>query len=292
MSRNRVGNLKYLNLLASLVKTDSKDTASKIVSQYRNGSIKNVKTAERELEKLGKNNKRSREGVKKRMTEKEAKAVNRIKAKYENFKFRQNRVIESVESKDEEKPQTTTTMNLRLSPAFPNLPDPPDATVVDFDGHIDESKIHRDVMFNLVRPRLSGVIEALLNRKVEKKEKLKASLTVKVKLFKVYRPDDKGRQKYEQVTHFIPTKTSEVTKATIKSKAEFFLDKLEDELEDIPTRGTQWRIKQYLSISINTYKIKPERGSSYIPTPAKYSNAKCGLINIKKRRRGMFQVVL
>ena len=98
-----------------------------------------------------------------------------------------------MESKDEEKPQSTTTMNLRLSPAFPNLPDPPDAIVVDFDGHIDESKIHRDVMFNLVRSKLSGVIEALLNRKVEKKEKIKASLTVKVILFKVYRPDDKGK---------------------------------------------------------------------------------------------------
>ena len=31
----------------------------------------------------------------------------------------------------------------------------------------------------------------------------------------------------------------------------------------------------------DVYKIKEIRGSSYIPTPEKYSNPKCGLINIQ-----------
>ena len=32
---------------------------------------------------------------------------------------------------------------------------------------------------------------------------------------------------------------------------------------------------------MDVYETKPARGSSYIPTPTRYSNAKCGLINIK-----------
>ena len=32
---------------------------------------------------------------------------------------------------------------------------------------------------------------------------------------------------------------------------------------------------------MNIHEIKPVRGSSYIPTPVKFSNPKCGLINIK-----------
>jgi hypothetical protein len=34
-------------------------------------------------------------------------------------------------------------------------------------------------------------------------------------------------------------------------------------------------------LMVACYEIKPSRGSSYIPTPAPYNNAKCGLINIK-----------
>ena len=34
-------------------------------------------------------------------------------------------------------------------------------------------------------------------------------------------------------------------------------------------------------MEVINYAVRKERGSSYIPTPAKYSNPKCGLINIQ-----------
>ena len=38
-----------------------------------------------------------------------------------------------------------------------------------------------------------------------------------------------------------------------------------------------------------TLTIKPQRASSYIPTPEKYSNPKCGLINIKNNDQECFR---
>ena len=40
---------------------------------------------------------------------------------------------------------------------------------------------------------------------------------------------------------------------------------------------------------IETYKKKPVRGSSYIPTPEKYINPKCGLINIQNEDQECFR---
>ena len=40
-------------------------------------------------------------------------------------------------------------------------------------------------------------------------------------------------------------------------------------------------ILEYLYLEIETYVVNAVRGSSYTPTPIKYSTPKCGLINIK-----------
>ena len=45
--------------------------------------------------------------------------------------------------------------------------------------------------------------------------------------------------------------------------------------------GSPWRMYKFLKIDLKGFTTKAERGSSYIKTPGKYSNAKCGLINIQ-----------
>ena len=51
--------------------------------------------------------------------------------------------------------------------------------------------------------------------------------------------------------------------------------------------GSGWAVKQIVGLFITTYSRKPSRGSSYMPTPPELTNAKLGLINIKKRGRRM-----
>ena len=53
--------------------------------------------------------------------------------------------------------------------------------------------------------------------------------------------------------------------------------------------GSNWKVKRYVKLAIDFYSTKPSRGSSYIPTPEKYSNAKCGLINIRNEDQECFR---
>ncbi|MFM7986828.1 MAG: hypothetical protein ACKPKO_46695 [Candidatus Fonsibacter sp.] len=46
-----------------------------------------------------------------------------------------------------------------------------------------------------------------------------------------------------------------------------------------------WSIESIDKLAIDAFETKPIRASSYIPTPAKYSHSKCGLVNIKKYNR-------
>ena len=46
-------------------------------------------------------------------------------------------------------------------------------------------------------------------------------------------------------------------------------------------QGSEWKPYKYLKIDLKGFTTKAARGSSWIPTPEKYINAKCGLIDIK-----------
>ena len=71
----------------------------------------------------------------------------------------------------------------------------------------------------------------------------------------------------------------ENVKPTIKDmKTEFELG-FHKSLERIT--GSNWAIKRIDSLFAITHTLKAARGSSYIPTPAKWAHPKCGLINIQ-----------
>ena len=55
--------------------------------------------------------------------------------------------------------------------------------------------------------------------------------------------------------------------------------------------GSGWSLKRVVGLFITTYTQKPSRGSSYIPTPTALGYPKMGLINIKKRRPGVLQIL-
>ena len=53
--------------------------------------------------------------------------------------------------------------------------------------------------------------------------------------------------------------------------------------------GSGWGIVSFNKLSINIFETKARRASSYIPTPEKYSNPKCGLVNIRNDDELCFQ---
>ena len=53
--------------------------------------------------------------------------------------------------------------------------------------------------------------------------------------------------------------------------------------------GSNWIIHKYISLAVDIFAVNSVRGSSYIPTPEKYSNAKCGLVNIRNEDAECFR---
>ena len=49
------------------------------------------------------------------------------------------------------------------------------------------------------------------------------------------------------------------------------------------------QIKKFKAIFIDMFETRPVRGSSYIPTPERLANAKCGLINIHNEDHECFK---
>ena len=64
---------------------------------------------------------------------------------------------------------------------------------------------------------------------------------------------------------------------------------LKDKCLDVALKDSDWRIKEFKAIFIDMFETRPVRGSSYIPTPERFSNAKCGLINIHNEDHECFK---
>ena len=105
------------------------------------------------------------------------------------------------------------------------------------------------------------------------------------KVFKVVMHDDKGELKcmYHQKELYARTRARQLIRGSFERDINELVSDLEEEIASRITHltGSAWRIKQFESLKIEVYRTKPPRGSSYIPTPAKYSNPKCGLVNIQ-----------
>ena len=64
---------------------------------------------------------------------------------------------------------------------------------------------------------------------------------------------------------------------------------MSQDVEDTLIESSQWKIRRIPMAFIKVYKTRVARGSSYIPTPPPYNNAKCGLINIQNDDQECFK---
>ena len=72
-----------------------------------------------------------------------------------------------------------------------------------------------------------------------------------------------------------------VTKANIQKTTNELLDVLELKLDDSIQRRSGWVENEIKQLYCDSFAIRPIRGASYTPTPDKYSNSRCGLINTR-----------
>ena len=105
---------------------------------------------------------------------------------------------------------------------------------------------------------------------------------------------DGGGAWIEKEAIFTSKKATAVTKANYKKIVDDQLNEMMAKVENFETADgasfdSAWRIKSYDNLYINIYNIRKIRGASYIPTPEKYSNPKCGLINIQNDDQECFR---
>ena len=81
-----------------------------------------------------------------------------------------------------------------------------------------------------------------------------------------------------------------VTKSNVKEVLKEELEMLEAKWEsmDDALEASAYYVSSYNSASVDVVSTSPARGSSYIPTPERFSNPKCGLINIKNTDQRCF----
>ena len=141
-------------------------------------------------------------------------------------------------------------------------------------------------------PRMVTAIQEALETKKSMTRKLRADTTYK----KIIEGFD-GKKGH--ITIHIPISTTNAMTIT-KGKMKQMLDKLIDELntksetleqvdEDGKPIGSGWANVSFDKLSIDILETKPMRASSYIPTPEKYSNALCSLVNIQNDDELRFQ---
>ena len=67
------------------------------------------------------------------------------------------------------------------------------------------------------------------------------------------------------------------------------MQELLTQLHEFHLNETGWKIAQLNHINLDFFKIRATRGSSWIPTPERYSNPKCGLINLENEDQECFR---
>ena len=88
----------------------------------------------------------------------------------------------------------------------------------------------------------------------------------------------------------LSTKTPQIiTKANYKNVIKAQLAELKNKISNFDLNQSGWIFKKIHKIDLDVFETKPLRASSYIPTPEKYSNPKCGLVNIKNNDNQCFR---
>ena len=90
-----------------------------------------------------------------------------------------------------------------------------------------------------------------------------------------------NKRSYVQHTQILKIKARTVNKANLLDVVNDQLFDMGSDIEVLEINGSGYAIKQFNIIFIEASTIKPPRGSSYIPTPEPFNNARCGLINIQ-----------
>ena len=256
-------NIEILEGLAKKVKNaDLKEKADNLVQLYKDRKLTQKTTAENQIRDFIKYN-----SFKPRKQKTINNKYNTLVDKYADVKplgerMKDNKYIESIEIKNEDSAKTEVVFNIKK-------------LGMDFDGLRVFLSVHNTIYKQLYEKCLKIV-------------KQKKSVKVQTICEYQWKSGTKDKDKLEMNTALLATggirtdyasskviEASETTLDGVLDSQKYEVDEKMDRQQDSNS------ISRINKIIVAIYTIKKARGSSFIATPEKYSNAKCGLINIK-----------
>ena len=127
-----------------------------------------------------------------------------------------------------------------------------------------------------------GKLEKETLKMLEVKKSMKIRLRVHMDMSKDYMDDNGEKKTKKESIVLLSKKYHTVTKDNIKEVLKLEAEYLETKYgEDGWGEASGWYVSGTKSVSVDSVSTHPARGSSYIPTPERFSNPKCGLINIR-----------
>ncbi len=153
------------------------------------------------------------------------------------------------------------------------------------------NKAQNQIEFNLNHIKefdslnLSEIYPRLRKRIYEERRKLliiKNNIKLTIGCYATFMKLDKETDTIEKITQPVKAPTIIVySKDEVSEVLDKLFKKLEELFANMKFKKSGYSLEKIHYIFIESFSVKPLRGSSYIPTPLKFSNPRCGLINIK-----------
>ena len=140
-------------------------------------------------------------------------------------------------------------------------------------------------MFHMLGNRPYTQLEKVLMRKPT----MKIQLAVSIKLeYQSHGFDNEIVKEIKDAP--ISTKPTSITKSNYKKVLGELLEYLVSKFDNLDWNDMRsgFKVKKFNFLGINIFETKPARGSSYIPTPERYTTPKCSLISLRNTAQERF----
>ena len=279
-------NLELFDALRKNAKEENRPKITKIADLYRNRKITDNRTAYNLILKLASTNKNQLRGAEKeyetvvaKYQEKEpTPLVTTMKRRLRRKQAPEQRIKITVSERE-------ITDRVKAK-AFANFK-------IETHESTRDERGNETVEFGEIARKLEPFMINSVTKALEAKNFIKISCRLVI-LAVEEKVDQEGDVQAKTKHHTIRTNASTVRSSNVKEMVVEQLTKLMMEMERLNERlgGSNWKVRRFEKVEVDIDKTKPPRASSYIETPEKFKNAKCGIVNVRNSDDQCFKYCL
>ena len=267
-SKIRMRNTKYLSTLGRNARGETQEKVEEVIKLYSESKISQISSAENMILDL--------------ILSKNIRQQKATAKKYEKFitKHQANQPLKiRLTQKLTQKKAAGTILkafkkHFEPKVEFKNL----NKAQNQIEFNLEHIKEFDSLTLTALYPKLRNIIYAETRKLLIIKNNIKLTIGCYATFMKLNKETDTIEKITQTVKapHIIVYSKDEVSEVLDK-----LFKKLEELFETMKFKQSGYSLDKIHYIFIESFSVKPVRGSSYIPTPLRFSNSRCGLINIK-----------